>query len=97
MNVSSHHTGNVIAYKLQIKLKNTDFFTVLLKFIYGFLVFGENYREEQKVSEEIERLAFVTNDFLNIGESLTKYEYKHIKCYSDVHRLPIHNFSIPTK
>ena len=53
MNVSSHHTGDVIAYKLQIKLKNTDLFTVLLKFIYGFLVFDQNYIEE-KVSEEIE-------------------------------------------
>ena len=53
MNVSSHHTGDVIAYKLQIKLKNTDIFTVLLKFIYGFLAFGQNYIEEQKISEEI--------------------------------------------
>ena len=53
MNVFSHHTGDVIAYKLQIKLENTDFFTVLLKFIYGFLAFGQNYIEEQKVSEEI--------------------------------------------
>ena len=53
MNISSHHAGDVIAYKLQIELKNTDFFTVLLKFIYGFLAFGQNYIEEQQVSEEI--------------------------------------------
>ena len=66
MNVSSHHTGDVIGYMLQIKLKNTFFFCSSEIYLQGFCSKLYIYTQELKGCDGINWLGIPVNDLYNI-------------------------------